>query len=345
MNEREAYNVLNILHFGDIFNMNKLRGNFPSWTAAWHALGKKSKLDPETEWGKLEKHGVNLILAGEPDFPAFLNEIPNPPLAIYIKGAPLDEHPKIAIIGTRRATLNGRGIAKNFARNIAGSGITVVSGLALGIDAAAHEGALDAKGKTIAVLANGLDTVYPRQNAALAARILKSGGTLISEYSFGGETLPYRFLERNRIVSGLSSGVVVVEAPEGSGALATANCAVEQNREVFVVPVPLNNANYAGSHNLLRSGARLVARPEDVLDDLNMLADTDAAPLLRFPVENLSKEQKKILSALEGAGEPIGVDKIGELTKMDVSVISRNLTFLLIQSIVKEEGGRYQISK
>ena len=342
MNEREAYNVLNILHLGDIFNMHKLRKRFSTWTEAWHILGKKSKLDPEAEWEKLENKGVDLILAGEPNFPAILNEIPNPPLALYLKGAPFDELPKLAIIGTRRATLNGKGIARSFACSVAASGITVVSGLALGIDAAAHEGALEVKGKTIAVLANGLGTIYPRQNAALAARILKSGGTLVSEYSLVGETLPYRFLERNRIVSGLSLGVVVVEAPEGSGALATANCAVEQNREVFVVPGPLNNANYSGSHNLLRAGARLVTRPEEVLDDLNMPAKT-VESISRLSIDGLNEEQKQILTALEKAGEPISVDKISELTKMDVSAISRNLTFLLIQSIVKEEGGKYYL--
>ena len=221
--------------------------------------------------------------------------------------------------------------------------MVVVSGLALGIDAAAHEGALAAGGKTIAVLPVGLDRVYPPQNTALSERILEKGGTLISEYDPGTPSLKNHFLERNRIVSGLCRGIVVVEAPEKSGALSTASHALQQNREVFVVPGPVNNLNYIGSHGLLRAGARVVTKAAEILDDLNLVGPESAANTLALVWNDLDQNQQTIVGAIREAGEPLNVDKIGDLTTMDVSAINRNLTMLLIRGIVKEEGGRYYL--
>ncbi len=287
---------------------------------------------------------LRFLNVGEENYPELLKEIPDPPAKLYYKGAfSQDGRPHIAIVGTRKATLAGRQIAKQFAKALASRGAVIVSGLAMGIDTAAHEGVLEAKGKTIAVLGNGLDWIYPKQNEKLAKQILETGGALVSEYSPETESLPHHFLERNRIVSGLSLGVVVIEAPEQSGSLNTASHALEQNREVFVVPGPLNNPNYAGSHALLRAGARLVTKPEEILDDLNLSSAGNTQQDLFINNPGLNEKQKSLLATLQEAGEPIGIDKIQELTKMDISAINRNLTFLLIQSIVKEEGGRYSL--
>ena len=204
------------------------------------------------------------------DFPSLLREIPDAPRKLYYLGAPLGDEQKIAIVGTRKASLSGLGYAKKFATELAQAGLTIVSGLALGIDSAAHEGALAAGGKTIAVLACGLDTVYPPQNRKLAKKIIDSGGTLVSEYEPGQRAYPANFLARNRIVSGLSLGVLAVEAPERSGTLATCRFAVEQNRDVFVIPGALNNPNYVGSNALIKIGAALVTEPRDILEPLGL---------------------------------------------------------------------------
>ena len=172
----------------------------------------------------------------------------------------------IAIVGTRRATPEGKIIAKRFARELTSYGIPIASGLAFGIDAAAHEECVATGGATIAVLAGGLDAIYPGSNAALAQKILARHGCIISEYPLGSPPLPYRFLERNRIISGISRGTLVVEAPENSGSLATARYALEANREVFVVPGSTLHPNFKGSHRLIRQGAELVTTPEEIFE-------------------------------------------------------------------------------
>jgi DNA processing protein len=279
------------------------------------------------------------------NFPRLLKEIPKPPQKIFYKGElPKEKEICIAIVGTRRATSAGLEIARKFGKGLAASGITVVSGLAMGIDTAAHKGSLEARGKTIAVLGNGLNEVYPQQNEKLADEIIETGGALISEYEPDTPSYKDNFLQRNRIVSGLSLGVVVIEAPERSGSLNTATHALEQNREVFVVPGPLNNPNYAGSHALLRAGARLVTKPEDILEDLNLDHQKSGEQKLLLDRPGLNDQERIIIGALNEAGNPLTIDKMGELLKIDVSAISRVLTMLLIKGMVKEEGGLYRIS-
>ncbi len=282
------------------------------------------------------------ISLDEEKFPLRLKEIPDPPAILYYRGVPpMSAPPHIAIVGTRKATAAGKEIAHRLAKDLAAAGAVIISGLAIGIDTAAHQGALAAGGRTVAVLANGLDNIYPTQNTRLAEEIIKNGGTIISEYAPG--TPPYKtnFLARNRLVSGLSLGVIVVEAPFKSGALSTASHALEQNRDVFVVPGPINQENYAGAHSLLRAGARLITSAAEVLDDLNLAPAPAAQPV--DPPTGLDEKQKSIFGVLKKAGEPISIDKIHNLTKMDVSAISRNLTMLLVRGMVKEEGGRYYL--
>src|SRR3989344_6570469 len=228
--ELKSYHALNLAYVSNYEALKKILGIHGSWHKAWLALQNDfgsfpfgKRIDADLEWLKLAHNDVRLVLNADKNFPALLKEIPWSPHGLYMRGAELNDADKlIAIVGTRKASSHGKKIATQFARSLAENGLTVVSGLALGIDAAAHEGTLEAKGKTIAVLANGLDGIYPRQNEKLAEKILESGGALISEYPIGAPSLAHRFIERNRIVSGLSLGTIIVEAPKESGALATA---------------------------------------------------------------------------------------------------------------------------
>ena len=282
---------------------------------------------------------TGIVNLGDKLYSPALKEIPKPPEKFYYQGRLDYEKPHVAVVGTRRATGAGLIIAKKLASELSAAGVTIVSGLALGIDAAAHEGALAAKGTTIAVLPTSLDKIYPDQHRGLAKRIVENGGALISEYDPGTPSYKYNFLERNRIVSGLSLGIIVVEAPEKSGALSTASHALEQNREVFVVPGPINHENYKGSHGLLRAGARLVTSAAEILDDLNLKPTISVL----FPEVSLPSGQKLIFDTIRSSEAAIPVDKIRDLTKMDISDLNRNLTMLLIRGFVKEEAGRYFI--
>ena len=271
MEEQLYYNAIAIALEGDYRRIAKLKKNFPDWKSAYDGLRSEGRSPPDiyAEQKKLEAGGIRLVLFGDEAYPALLREIHDPPFGIYILGtlANADFGKSIAIVGTRRGTPEGRSIAKRFARELADAGCPIVSGLALGIDAAAHEGCLEtAQGITLAILAGGLDAIYPATNEHLARKILERGGGIISEYPFGSPPLPYRFLERNRIVSGLTKGVLVVECPDGSGSLATARFALEQNRDVFVVPGPISHPNFFGSHSLIRQGAELVTKPEEIFE-------------------------------------------------------------------------------
>ncbi len=276
-------------------------------------------------------------------FPYLLKQIQNPPEKIFFLGEmpadPPEGQTKIAIVGTRKATLTGKIFAKNLAKKLASRGFIIVSGLAMGIDTAAHEGCLEASGKTIAVLANGLDKIYPAQNESLAKNILKSGGALLSEYPEGTPSYPSQFLERNRIVSGLCAAVIVIEAPQRSGSLATARNAVEQGREVFVIPGPANHPNYKGSHSLIRDGARLVSSIEDILEDLGVETSNQNPP-----ENNITDPgQLKVLQIILNAGEPLSIDKIIEISKLDPQTVNQSIALLTIAGAIKESGRGYTI--
>jgi len=348
MNEEKYFNAVNILRckFVDLKlsykKINELKNGIGSWEKIWRFLNKNKSekiLDPEKEWIKLKESKIKIILKDSQEYPKLLKEIPQPPFGIYLMGAPiLEDKVSIAIVGTRKASLAGKEIAENFAKRLGELGVVIVSGLALGIDASAHEGALKAGGQTIAVLGNGLSKFYPAQNEQLAKKILNSGGTIISEYPFEMPSLPHQFLERNRIISGLSRGVLVVEAPKISGALSTAINALNQNREVFVVPGSINDSNYEGSNDLIRAGAELVSKPEDILDSLNISYQPDS--LLE---KNLSSEEEKILTFLKNVGKPISADQIIEEIELAPSKINQLLSLLVVKNIVSEDQGKYSL--
>ncbi len=297
---------------------------------------------------------INTVKITAAEYPSLLKEISDAPKMFYLIGElpndPPAGGPKIAIVGTRKAGMAGRRFAKELARKLTESGVIVVSGLAMGIDTAAHEGAVLAGGKTIAVLANGLDKIYPTQNENLAKKILELGGALISEYEPSMPVMQHQFLERNRIVSGLSIATIVIEAPERSGSLVTARLAAEQGREVFVVPGSIDNPNYRGSHQLIRDGAVLVSSIEDILEDLGEKIPNSKSQItnkfqtLNFQLDKISDEnQLLIIETIKKSGEPLAIDEIIEITKLEPRVVNQSIAFLIIDGIIKETGGKYSL--
>jgi DNA processing protein len=355
MDESRYYHAIAIATHSGYAMLKKFRAGAESWEAAYWALKESGATfsdplailpDADEAYGKMERLGIRLVLRYQEEFPESLRHIPYPPFGLYFRGAALLQggaaavpSSAIAVVGTRRASADGKKTARQFARELARAGFMIASGLAFGIDAAAHEGALDAGGTTVAVLAGGLDGVYPNSHEPLARRILESGGTLVSEYPPGEAPLAYRFIERNRIMSGISRGVLIVEAPESSGALATARYAVEQDRDVFVVPGAVGAANFKGSHALIRQGAELVTTPDDILDAYGI--DKTKSPAFRGG--GSSPEETLILHALGEMSYTADVDKLVALTKLEPRIVNKALSFLLIRGIIKETEGGYTI--
>lgn len=280
------------------------------------------------------------------DLPQLLKEVAGSPKQLFSIGKlPHNHELTIALVGTRKASTAGIKTAQDFARSFASLGVTIVSGLAMGIDTAAHRGALMGGGKTIAVLGNGLNKIYPAQNENLAKKIITEGGAVVSEYAQGTPSFKQNFIQRNRIISGLSLAVIVIEAPLKSGALATASFAASQGREVFVVPGPISHPNYIGSHALIRDGARLVTSPQDIIDDLglNISSMPEAQKSkLSLPLK-LTSDENIVLDRIKGHGLPLNVDKIIELTKLSPQTVNQTLTSLAVRGFIQETGGGYII--
>lgn len=309
-----------------------------SFEEYWHSLPKELKtFDPKEEFDKLEKNNVHLIFREDNEFPVLLKEIPLSPIAIYIKGRIDPEAVSISIVGTRKATPDGEEIAYELANKIAERNMQITSGLAMGIDSASHQGALKTKGKTVAVLARGLDEIYPKTNERLAKEILATDGAIISEYPLGSEPLPHRFLERNRIISGLSIATILIEAPEKSGSISTARFALEQNRELFVVPGPANHRNYSGSHKLIREGARLATSFEEIFADLGIE--------IKSKNIDFSEEELLILETVKLHKNSIEFDEIVEITKLESAKANKLIGKLLSQSIIEETPNGYKLTK
>ena len=294
---------------------------------------------------------IKIIRKKDNDYPRLLKEIPDAPEKIFVlgnlKNEQFSENLKIAIVGTRRATSEGKTLAKELAKKLSEKGIIIVSGLAMGIDTAAHQGTIEANGKTIAVLANGLDSIYPAQNENLAKKIIELNGAIISEYPPGTPAYQNQFLERNRIVSGLCDATIIIEAPERSGSLVTARLAAEQGREVLVFPGPLRHPNYHGSHKLIRDGARLVASIEDVFEDLNLNIKESEKKNIKHQELPLNifetDEEKLIFKTIKNSNKPLDVDKITKLTKLEPQKANQTIAFLIIKGIIKETEKGYTI--
>ncbi len=293
------------------------------------ATGKSAELARE-EIARAAAADVIMISMDDPSYPARLKEIYDPPLILRVRGnAEVLTKPGIAMVGTRHPTPYGSGMAERLACDLAAQGLVIISGMARGVDTASHRGAISAKGKTIAVFGTGVDVIYPKENSRLSEQILALDGALISEFPLGTFAAPQNFPIRNRIISGMSVGVLVVEAAEYSGTRITARCALEQNRDVFAVPGNVTNKNSWGPNTLIKQGAKLVATWEDVWEDLppevRLALTPPASPespgsssASLFPDEGLPPHEKRILSLLK-ADESTHIDEIVERLENQLS--------------------------
>ena len=250
-------------------SLTELEGaGLPAKAAQFVADGRAAKA-AEEEAKRIAQAGGFFLTRADEAYPERLTEIYDPPAVLWMRGdVRLLKRPGIAVVGTRQPTPYGAGMAEMLSRDLAGRGMAILSGMARGVDTAAHKGALDAGGKTVAVWGTGIDVVYPKENRKLAERIVEKGGAIVSEYAMGTFPAPQNFPIRNRILSGMSVGVLVVEAGEYSGTRITARCAMEQNRDVYAVPGNVTNKNAWGPNTLIKQGAKLTATWEDIWEDL-----------------------------------------------------------------------------
>jgi DNA processing protein len=287
------------------------------------------------EWDQAAREGIQILTPPEPGYPEGLRRLYEAPLAIYVQGTLQNQDPNIAIVGTRRATAIGKRAAREFAHRLASLGITITSGLARGIDTSSHEGALEAGGRTLAVLGCGLTRVYPPENRRLAERIAKSGA-VISEYAFSQDPRPQYFPLRNRLISGLSDGVLVVEAPEKSGALITAEVALEEGKDVFAIPGNLYASQSKGTNRLIQEGACCVQAPEDILYYKNW--DLVEEPLLKLTRERLTAHEKSLYELCSG-DEPKALDELSEATGKQAAHLLSTLSALEMKGLVEALPG------
>jgi DNA processing protein len=289
-------------------------------------------LDAEME--RLERYGVKVLTWNDAHFPARLKEIYDVPPLLYIRGEliPEDEW-LLAVVGTRRATMYGREVTERIVSDLAQGGLTIVSGLARGIDSIAHRAALKAGGRTIAVFGCGLDIVYPAENKGLAQAIMEHGA-LISERHLGVKPKAENFPRRNRIMSGLSLGVLVAEAGEGSGALITARLALEQNREVFAIPGSILSPFSRGTNRLIQEGAKLVRNANDILEELNLTMVPQQLEMKELIPSN--EAEAHLLRQL--SLEPTHIDELCRSTNLPISVVSSTLAMMELKGMVRGVG-------
>lgn len=329
---------------------------FKESSAALQALSLSSEIIASIknpEWDAVEKElkwqeeaTQTILTIEDEDYPVWLRNIASAPPVLYIKGNHLLlQKAQLAIVGSRNPTPGGRSIAYAFAKALVEQGLTVTSGLALGIDTAAHEGALAGKGNTIAVFGTGLSSIYPRQNKKLADTICEQQGALVSELPLDEKPKAVNFPRRNRIISGLSQGVLVVEAALKSGSLITAHYAVEQGRDVFAIPGSVHNPLVKGCHQLIRQGAKLIETVDDILDELPMrqyapVKTEKNAPLAEIEVsDTLNKDCVRLLKCL--GFEPTPVDVVVARTELSAGEVASMLSLLELEGRIAATGGGY----
>jgi DNA processing protein len=332
--------------------LSRLENQFGSMEAAWRATPaelSRSQLDKgsvnaivnwrprislDEEMERLERQGIKAFSFRDEGYPARLKQIYDYPPILYVKGSllPQDEW-CLAVVGTRQATVYGRQAAEEIAADLARNKITIVSGLARGIDSIAHRSALEAGGRTIAVFGCGLDVIYPAENASLAESIV-ANGALISEFPLGTEPRRENFPLRNRIMSGLSLGVLVVEAGDSSGAMITARLALEQNREVFAVPGSILSPSSRGTNNLIQEGAKLIRDYTDILEELNLRAVAHQIELKEvIPASDTETLLLKQLSA-----EPTHIDEVCRASGLPIATVSSTLAMMELKGMVRQVG-------
>lgn len=296
----------------------------------------RQNFDLEGYCAQIEASGVSVLTWESEAYPDLLREIPASPPVLFLRGQyePIDRW-AIAVVGTRRLSAYGRQVTRDLVEGLVRNGITIVSGLARGIDAVAHRTALEEGGRTIAVMASGIDKVYPAEHRDMAREIVNGHGVIVTDYPYGAEPESAHFPARNRLISGLSLGVLVVEAGEKSGALITSRFALEQNREVFAVPGNIHSPVSVGTNRLIQQGGKLVTRVDDILEELNLrLVAEQAVAQVILPE---SAEEAALISQL--SSQPVHVDDLQRLTGMPSSLVSSTLTIMELKGMVQQVGG------
>jgi DNA processing protein len=332
-------------YFGDLENawkasISDLKAAGIEPKLAAEIVSAQTRTSPDDEMERLYRAGVKLVSWHHPDYPPRLKEIPDPPPVLYFKGqiSPNDER-SIAIVGTRSPTAYGREAAAILSADLARNSVTIVSGLARGIDSIAHRAALDSQGRTIAVVANGLDIVYPREHTTLCQQV-QENGAVISEYPLGVRPDARNFPRRNRMISGVSLGTLVIEAGENSGALWTVHHALEQDREVFCVPGSIFSPVSRGTNSLIQQGAKLVSGYRDVLEELNLSVVTHQIEM-RLVQQPEDDNEASLLHHLDD--EPLHIDDILRRTSLPITVVSSLLTMMELKGMVKQVGCMHYI--
>ncbi|MFT5082511.1 MAG: DNA processing protein [Lentisphaeria bacterium] len=322
-------------------------------TPAWQAFNDYIKRGNASEVGNrmartidwCAKHQVTLLDVTHADYPKLLRNIRRPPPILYVRGnVQCLSLPQIAVVGSRNSSPGGRTNATIFCSALASSGFTITSGLALGIDAAAHKAAITAKGTTVAVIGTGIDQSYPMRNVSLAAEIVAEGGAIVSEFPLGTSPMPANFPQRNRIISGLSCGTLVVEAALKSGSLITAKYALEQNREVFAIPGSIHNPKSRGCHALIKQGAKLVETAEDIAEELAGMVSFHSQELGENKkrvqaVDFLSETDKTLLNKIDYEAAPLEV--LVERSELSISEVIGALISLELQNLIVSQTGGY----
>ncbi len=311
---------------------------------AQRIVNKTFVSDPEKELSTIEKAGIRIVTCNDTEYPCLLKEISYPPVILFCKGKKIPKDIiSIGVVGSRNATSYGLKAAENIGYGLGRRNVVVVSGLALGIDSAAHIGCLKAKGFTVAVLGTGLDQIYPSSNQRLMEQIINSG-IVISEFPMGTRPEPKNFPIRNRIISGMSRGIVVVEATKKSGSLITARFALEQNRDVFAVPGSINSFKSTGTHFLIKQGAKLVENAEDVLEDF----DFHTGPLFsgsrqnniskKALIEEMTKEEQAVYALIDNY--PVHIDNIVRASHMEPGKVLSLLMKMELDGYITQLPGR-----
>lgn len=300
-----------------------------------NVLRMRNSVDLEHVFANYQQQGINVVTWDEDAYPRRLKEISQPPPVLYVRGEILPEDDfAVAVVGTRRVTVYGRQVAAELGTFLAQNQITLVSGLARGVDAIAHDACLNAGGRTFAVLGSGVDRIYPPENRQLAERVIKQGA-IISDYAPGTPPEGVNFPPRNRIISGFSMAVVVVEASDQSGALITAAFAADQSRDVLAVPGNINAPQSKGTNLLIQQGARPLLKMEDVLDalELEQVSSKQAARTL-LPADKDEACLMRVLSS-----QPLHIDEIGEQSNLSIEKVSATLTIMELKGMVRQVGG------
>ena len=301
-----------------------------------HFCAERRKIDLDAELDKVARAGASLVTLDDEEYPSLLRSLVDRPIVLYLRGQLQQPDNKcFAIVGTRKASKYGWDAANQMAYQLASERITIVSGLAQGIDAAAHRGALQAGGRTIAVIGTGIDKVYPRENADLAEEIIEKGA-IIGEMPIGAAPLGKNFPQRNRIISGISLGVLVAEAPEKSGALNTVSHAIEQGRDVFALPHNIFSPSGRGCNRLLQDGAKVVVQVNDILDELNMSHLNTQTRIQAEQLQPANDTEDAILQQL--GADPLHVDIIVRRTDLPTATVTSTLTVLELKGLAESAG-------